>query len=51
MNEGDRVETPEGSGTIVKIERYTRIYHTRYCVKLDDGGDIMCFDKDELVKI
>lgn len=51
MNEGDRVITPEGNGTIVKIENYTRVPHTRYCVRLDEDGEIMCFDKDELVKI
>lgn len=51
MNEGDRVETPEGPGTIVKIENHTQRFHTRYCVRLDEDGQVICFDKDDLVKI
>lgn len=50
MNEGDRVETPDGPGVIVKIENYTRI-RARYCVKLDETKQTFCYDKHELDRL
>lgn len=37
MKNGDRVETPQGKGTIVDAEAYSRIDDKRYGIKLDDN--------------
>jgi hypothetical protein len=53
MKPGDRVQTPDGPGTIRKLERFSRVRLTRYCVELDKPGEwlLKCFEAHEIERI
>jgi hypothetical protein len=54
MKPGDRVMTPSGPGTIRKLEHFSRVNLTRYCVELDYPKIwqwLKCFEAHEIERI
>jgi hypothetical protein len=54
MKPGDRVQTPDGAGTIKTLEHFSRVHLTRYCVELDypkEWTGLKCFEAHEIERI